>query len=95
MRCVAQPRQHITANHYEIVRIVRQANARGCAIIVNSTMATILVADDNRANRARLPRCSKAPATTSCARSTGVKRSRARGAPELVISDAHAGNGRL
>ena len=89
MRCVAQLRQHITANHYEIVRIVRQANARGCAIIVNSTMATILVADDNRANREALAALLES-AGNNVVRAVDGREALARAQearPELVISD--------
>src|SRR5688500_6425927 len=89
MWCVAQLRQHITANHYEIVRIVRQANARGCAIIVNSTMATILVADDNRANRealaALLESAGHAVVRAVDGREALTRAQDAR--PDLVISD--------
>ena len=89
MRRVAQLRQHITANHYEIVRIVRQANARGCAIIVNSTMATILVADDNRANREALAALLES-AGNNVVRAVDGREALARAheaRPELVISD--------
>src|SRR5687767_8163617 len=89
MWCVAQLRQHITANHYEIVRIVRQANARGCAIIVNSTMATILVADDNRANREALAALLES-AGNNVVRAVDGREALARAQearPELVISD--------
>ena len=86
---VAQLRQHITANHYEIVCIVRQANARGCAIIVNSTMATILVADDNRANREALAALLES-AGNNVVRAVDGREALARAQearPELVISD--------
>ena len=89
MRRVAQLRQHITANHYEIVRIGRQANARGCAIIVNSTMATILVADDNRANREALAALLES-AGNNVVRAVDGREALARAQearPELVISD--------
>ena len=86
---VAQLRQEITANHYEIVCIVRQANARGCAIIVNSTMATILVADDNRANREALAALLES-AGNNVVRAVDGREALARAQearPELVISD--------
>jgi diguanylate cyclase (GGDEF)-like protein len=89
MATVAQLRQQITANHYEIVRMVRQARARDCAIIVNSTMATILVADDNRANREALAALLEASGH-NVARAVdgreGFERAR-EVRPDLVISD--------
>src|SRR5687768_15487780 len=86
---VAIARQPNSRIRYEIVRMARQANARGCAIIVNSTMATILVADDNRANRealaALLESAGHAVVRAVDGREALTRAQDAR--PDLVISD--------
>src|SRR5688572_30166268 len=86
---VAIARQPNSRIRYEIVRMARQASARGCAIIVNSTMATILVADDNRANRealaALLESAGHAVVRAVDGREALTRAQDAR--PDLVISD--------